>query len=321
LSPALAHAEPQRPFFVTASPEGTPWAEATQSTAARVSRQSGGRFKIRAIVGGTAGDETTTARQCANGKIFMWGGSAGALATIVPELNALELPFLLDGDNDQVDAVLRDPTVLALLARILARHGLVFYETLELGWRHFAGPRPMRAAADFVGLHPRSQPNPIHAAMWRALGTEPREISVIETLAALQGKIVDAFDNSPVYMFATSWYQQVTHYTLTSHVYQTGVVVLCKDALAGVPAKLRAQVLAGASDERKQGNAAIRKTTAQVLEQLGREGVKLVQPTAAERSALAALTRPARELYRKTASPLGRELLEAIERVIKPRKS
>ncbi len=313
-----AAAEPARKL-VTLATEGSPWGDGLAAFARDVSDGTRGRVKIALLLGGVAGDEVDAARACAAGKVFMWVGSAGAFAQVVPELNALELPFLFD-DDAEVDAALGGPA-LGILARALERRGLVLLPRFsEVGWRSFAGQRALRRTVDFQGLRARSQESPLHLETWRLLGAAPRAISVLETYSALQAGVVEAFDQSPLYMLATAWHQQARVYTLSRHIYQPGIAVVCKGVAAAISAQDR-RVLLEAGAARLGGVVGnVRALEAKVLEQLRGQGLQIVELTDAERAALRERTRPAFQTFRAGTSPLGRELLDALERAISARR-
>ncbi len=310
LSAGAAAAEPVRKI-VAAAPEGSPWADGVVAFARQVTERTSGRLKLRAVVGGLAGDEVETARACAQGKLFAWTGSAGGFGRVIPELDALELPFLFEPQTG-AEAIVQERS-LGPLVRAFERAGLVLSPQLtEVGWRSFAGPRALRTPEDFRGLRVRSQESPIHLAMWRALGARPKAISVLETLSALQSGFVEAFDQSPVYMFATSWYHQARAYSLSRHMYQPGVVTLCKGA--GLSRQDTILLLGLMGQLTRESIARLRALEGQVLTQLATEGVQIVELTPAERAVLRQRTRGVLGGFRESASPLGRELLDALLR-------
>ncbi len=312
LVPGLAAAEPTRKI-VCVGPEGSPWGDGIVKVAQRITAETRGRVKVRAVPGAVQGDEVDTARACAEGKLFMWAGSAGGFARVVPELNAIELPFLFEDDRQVTAALTGRP--LALLARAFERAGVQLAPHFsEVGWRSFAGPKALRTPEDLRGVRVRSQENPIHLDMWRALGAQPKAISVLETLSALQAGVVQAFDQSPVYMFATSWYQHARVYTMSRHIYQPGLAVLCKGAQGGLSAADRRLVLEVAVDELKASGARVRELDQQVMAQLRHEGMQIVELTSEERAALRGRTRPVIDNFRASTTPLGREILDAIQR-------
>lgn len=317
--PGQAAAE-RRGFLATAAPDETPWAEAARSVADRVTRQSRGKLRVRPSTGAAAGDEVETVRRCARGELLMWGGSAGALATQAPELAVFELPFLFASEAE-ADLVLRDGRVLDQLRRVLVPRGLVYYTGTELGWRSFAGRRPLAAPSDFAGLLARAQPSPLHLELWRALGAQPLGVAAGDTGAALQLRRVEAFDASPLYAFATSWYQHTSHFTLTRHVYQPAFVAFCPGALDELGPAERARTLEGAEEEREACNRRVRGLEAEVLEQLRQAEVRLVEVTPAERAELRRRTRRVHDLFRASTSAAGRALLARIEALLAGRRA
>lgn len=307
---APAGAEPRREIVPLVGPEGTPWADGVAEWVALVNRIARGR-RVRAVPGGVTGDEVETARQCAEGRLFGWAGSSGALGAIVPELNAIELPYLFEDERD-VDAVVQG-AVVEQLGRLLRKKGLELIGVTEVGWRSFGGKRPLRRPADFDGLRVRSQENPTHLEMWRLLGARPKQISVLETLSALQAGVVEAFDQSPVYTFATSWHTAIRTYSLSRHMYQLGVLVTCKGALATLDAPTRARMLDAGRGLLPGVTRRVRALTTDVLDQLRQERIDVLELTAQERAALRDRTRPAHEAFRGATSAAGRELLAALE--------
>ncbi len=305
-----AGAEPVRKA-VAAAPEGSIWGDDVIALARQITRQTAGRVKVRAVPGGVAGDEVETARACAEGKLFAWGGSAAGFAREIPELDLLELPFLFQ-DQAEADAILRDRP-LGPFGRDVARAGLLLIPQLgEVGWRSFAGKKPLRAPEDFRGLRVRSQESPVHLATWHALGARPKAISVLQTLSALQTGFVEAFDQSPVYMFATSWYHQARAYSLSRHMYQPSIAVLCKGAAAGISPEDWRLIVDLIGRTMRESVAKVRALEGQVLTQLATEGVQIVELTPAERAVLRQRTRGVLDGFRETTSPLGRELLDAL---------
>jgi TRAP-type C4-dicarboxylate transport system substrate-binding protein len=303
--------------IVAAAPEGTPWAElGTREVARQVTERSRGRIKLRVLVGGVAGDEVATAEKCARGEYFAWHGTVGALANVAPGLAALELPFLFR-DTSEVDAVMADPEVREAVDAAVSAAGLTRTAMIEVGWRHFVARKPLLSPDDFAGLQVRSQPSPLHQRMWQLLGARARPISVNETLGALQAGVVHGLDNSAVFLFAASWYQSLSVLTLSSHMYQPAIGVLCK----GVAARLgRADVAMFREVTRvltPQVIREVRRLEGEVLEALRREGMTLVELSPAQRERLATVTHATHAWFRSTTDARGRRLLAAIEKVLR----
>ncbi|MDB5106423.1 MAG: C4-dicarboxylate transporter substrate-binding protein [Fibrobacteres bacterium] len=291
--------------FVSIAPEGTPWSEQMTAMKNRVEKESGGRLVFKLYLGGQLGGEVETLRSLERGRIQAWGGSAGALAGLIPEMQMLELPYLFH-TLDEADYLL-DEVLFRPYSDLLSKKGLTLQSWNENGWRSIGSKqKPILTPADAKGLKARSQPSPIHLRMWKALGANPVAISVPEVLTSLQTGVVDAFDNSPLFTTATSWHTAIKHYSLTQHIYQPGAVIFNKAFLDKLPEDLRKILMGDAKAEAATGRAGVRALEPEVLKLMETEGVTVHRLTDAQRNAFAAVLEPLHEEFAKT---VGSDLL------------
>ena len=117
------------------APEGTPWADGLTRFASQVKADSQGRVDVRPFLGGVLGDENESVQSVQRGQIQGVGASTGALASIVPELNVLELPYLFKS-AEEADYVL-DKVVLSSVEKLFADRGLILGFWSENGYRCF----------------------------------------------------------------------------------------------------------------------------------------------------------------------------------------
>lgn len=302
---ASAAAAPVEVRFVSIAPEGTPWSEQLAAMKARVEKESGGRILFKLYLGGQLGGEVETLRSLQRGRVQAWGGSVGALAGMVPELQLTELPYLFH-TLEEADHVL-DEVLFKPYADLLAKKSLALQSWNENGWRHFGSKdKPILTPADLKGAKARSQPSPIHLRMWKALGANPVAISVPEVLTSLQTGVVDVYDNSSLFAMATSWHTATKHYSMTQHMYQAGAVVYNKGFLDKLPEDLRKILLGDAKAEAAFGRAGVRALEPEVLKLMETEGVKIHRSTEAERLAFAKVLEPLHDEFAKT---VGADLL------------
>ena len=234
-------------------PEGTPWHKWLDSVKARIERDSGGRIRMKVFLGGKLGGEKEMVEETRNGTLQLFAGSTGALATWVPELAALELPYLFasDAEADFVLDKVREPVAALLEAR-----GFKLVMWAENGWHGYGiQGRCVERPEDLAGLKMRAQESQVHIETYQAFGALPVVVPVPEVLSALQTGTVDGYSNTPLFSFATSWYQGITHYTYTKHIYQPAALVLSKRWHDGLPEDLR-RVLLDREDERAGRNSA-----------------------------------------------------------------
>jgi tripartite ATP-independent transporter DctP family solute receptor len=295
----------------TVAPEGTPWEKQLRSLRTHIEGASNGRIRVRAFMGGSLGGEKALVRRVSQGTLECFAGSTAALGSIVEELNVIEAPYLFD-DAAAADRVLDGPA-LPIVRESLQRHGFAFGLWAENGFRSwFTRERPIRTPADLRGLRMRSQEAAVHLDTYRAFGASPNAIDVTNVLTALQTGAVDGFDNTPLFAFATSWYQAARHLNLSQHSYQPGIVVYSQQWLSTLPPDLQQVLTNLPANLTTDGRNAVRRMDPILIQNLERAGITVHRPTAAEREQFAAIGRPLQDRVAGSSGPQGRALLRAL---------
>jgi tripartite ATP-independent transporter DctP family solute receptor len=300
--------------LASVAPDGTPWAEQLSIYKQRVEAESKGRLKIKPFLGGALGDENQTIGECRRGAIALWGGTTGALATSVPEISVLELPYLFK-DAAQADHVLDKVLGDEMKQRLVAR-GFVPLFWSENGFRSFGTKwAPVKAPSDLKGHKMRSQESLVHLEMYRAVGALPQPIAVTEVLPALQTGVVDGFDQTPLYTFAASWHLGIKHFTLSEHIYQPGLVLASKKEFDKLPADLQKILTADVAKITTDGRAAVREMAPLLVQNFAGAKIPVYRPSAAERAAFAKATASVQDTYVK-AVPTAKPLLASIKKAL-----
>src|SRR5262245_51110738 len=237
--------------IATVAPSGTPWAEQITKLKKQIKEATGGRIKVKAYLGGGLGDENSTAEATKRGTVECFGGSIGALASAVPELECIELPYLFP-DTTAADNVL-DNVIREDIDALLWERGYKLFFFSENGYRSIGSTFEIGHIKDLKGKKMRSQEARTHLDTWKAFGASPVPIAVTEVLSSLQTGVVDGFDNTPLFAFAASWYQGIKYFTLTEHIYQPGVVVLSRKFWESLPADLQGLLMDDPQKLAKQG--------------------------------------------------------------------
>lgn len=307
-SPALA--EDPKPLLIkvgSVAPEGTPWSDWLDGVKSRLEKDSGGRLKLKLFLGSKLGGEKEMVEETRNGNIGMFGGSAGALASFVPELAGIELPYLYASDAE-ADFVL--DKIRPNVTKLLEAKGFVMVMWGENGWHGYGiKGKCVEKPDDMKGLKMRSQESYVHMETYKAFGSSPVEMSTAEVLGALQTGTVDGYSNSPLLSQATSWYKGVTHYTYTRHIYQPGIVVMSKKLFDAQADDLKAMLLVR-TDERS-GIDGVRNLTAPLLENFVAAKKVVCKLTPEQTKLWQDKARPVWDLYAKK-SPGNKAMLDAI---------
>lgn len=303
--------EPIELKIATVAPEGTPWEKQLRTLKRHIETESAGRIKVRLFMGGSLGGEKTLVRRTASGSIQCFAGSTAALGSVVDELNVIESPYLFNNAGE-ADRVL-DGAARPLVETALRGGGFRFALWAENGFRSwFTRERVIATPGDLSGLRMRSQEASVHLATYRAFGATPVPIDVTNVLTSLQTGVVDGFDNTPLFAFATSWYQAVSHLTLSEHSYQPGIMVYSGTWFDGLPADLQTMLTNLPPELTTDGRAAVRRMDPVLISNLERAGVTVRRLSATERAAFAAVGRPVQDATAAEAGATGRALLAAL---------
>jgi tripartite ATP-independent transporter DctP family solute receptor len=308
--PAVAQ-EQFRMRLATVAPEGTPWEKQLRRLKQHIEQESGGRIRVQMFMGGSLGGEKALVRRTSQGSIEAFGGSTAALGTIVRELDVIEAPYLFD--NAEAADVALDGPAKQLVVDSLQQRGFVFGLWAENGFRSwFTRERPIVNPADLDGLRMRSQESEVHLATYRAFGASPVAIDVTNVLTSIQTGVVDGFDNTPIFAFASSWYQGARHLNLSEHSYQPGIVVYSKRWFDSLPADLQQVLVNVPADVTTDGRQQVRRMDPVLIRNLERYGITVHRPTPAERAAFAKIGRPVQDAAARRAGARARALLRAL---------
>jgi TRAP-type C4-dicarboxylate transport system substrate-binding protein len=299
------------------APEGTPWAAWLADYKKRTEKEAGGSLKMKLFLGGKLGGEKEMIEDAKRGgSVNIWGGSVGAMAAkYIPELNALELPYVFES-SEEVDYVLNEIT--ADVEKRLDKAGFKFIMWSENGWHGYAANKCLKTPADMKGLKMRSQESKVHMDTYKAFGASPVEMPVPEVLSALQTGVVDGYSNTPLFAFATGWYAATSHFSYTQHIYQPGLLVASKKWFNSLPKELQANL--SKKDGQAEGLAQIRALTQPLLENFGAAGKTVCHIDAAQKSAFVKAAKPAWNKFSKR-SKANKKMLNKILKAKKAYKA
>ena len=295
----------------TVAPPRTPWADLLKRYKKAVKKASEGRVKVKAYLGGKKGDEQSIVRQIFKGSLQGGGVSTGAMATLVKDIDVLELPYLFK-DFAEADRILDGPA-RPFVERMLEARGFKLLMYSENGYRSYGTKGSfIKSPADLKARKMRSQENQVHVETYRALGASPVTISVGEVLSSLNTGVVEGFDNTPLFTQAASWYQAVDHFSITDHIYQPAVIVANKAWFDGLPPDIQQALMAPARKLEAKGRKAVRALNPLLLKNFEQMGGKVYSLSGAEKEAFRKATRGVWDKRRQSLSADGKALFDAI---------
>lgn len=191
-----------------------------------VQTRSNGSLKVELFPDRQLGEERETIEGLQFGSIQMTVVATGPLTSFVPEIGAINLPFIFK-NSAHVYKVL-DGEVGQLFFKKLEPQGIIGLGWWESGWRHITSKEPIATPADMKGLKIRTMQNPIHIAAFKELGAAPTPMASGEMFTSLDQGIIDAEENPAIHIYSNSLWEVQKYVNLTGHLYSPNVVLFSK---------------------------------------------------------------------------------------------
>ncbi|MDO8720274.1 MAG: TRAP transporter substrate-binding protein [Polaromonas sp.] len=270
--------------------------------------KTGGKMKINAFWGGSAGGDLAAAQATRAGTQEIVCTSGSALVGIVKELGAFDLPFLFASEKEAY-AVMDGPAG-KYFNKKLEDAGLVNLAYWENGFRNLTNSkRPVARVEDFEGVKVRVMQNNIFLDTFKTLGANPLPMAFGEVFTALETKTIDGQEN-PFSTIETSKLNEVQKYlSVTRHAYSPFFVLYSKKLWDQLnpqeQAVLREAALAGQTVQRDASRA----QDAKSLATLKAKGMLVNEFSEAEKARVIAKIKP---VYDKHVPNIGAEAVNVM---------
>jgi TRAP-type transport system periplasmic protein len=225
------------------------------------------------------------------GTVDMTINSSSAMADLIPAIDALQLPFLINSYSDLARLAVT-PEAEALSAG-LAKKGAYALAIYGGGERHFLTiKRVVKSVADFKGLKTRVAPVRLHLDIWRALGANPTPMAYGEVYTALETGTIDAVETNISSILNEKYYEVGKHVLLDGHYFWPGLLMVNKARMDSLKPEYQAILRKAAKDIVKPQIQALDEYDHNAMEVLKKKGVEF-----------------------RTASP---EMLEQMRKAVEP---
>ena len=276
---------------------------------AKLEELSGGEYTGTQAPAGQLGGERDMIEGLQIGSLDVVITSTGPLGNFVPEVYALDLPFLFR-DYDHARAVLDGEIGQELLAKI-DENNLVGLAWSENGFRHVTNSqRPVRTPADLDGLKLRTMENKVHMEAFSQMGAAPTPMAFPELFTALQQGVVDGQENPVTVITASKFWEVQGHVSLTGHVYSPVAVLASPVLIDGLTDEQKGWFYEAAKASAAATRAEVNRLEDSGVALLRENGMEVI--TDIDKAPFAELAAPAYKIY---TDQYGPELVERIQAV------
>ena len=261
-----------------------------------VGKRTGGKIKIEQQPNAVMGGEVEMLKGMQLGTVDMAFITGAPLPTIVPEVGAVNIPFIFR-NVDHAHTVLDGPIGQAYLEKFKDK-GLVALAWGENGQRHITNSkRPITQPGDLKGLKLRVPQSEVMLLGFKTLGADVASLPFPQLYGALQSGQFDGQEN-PIATILSSKFAQVQKYlTLSGHVYDPAVIIVSSDVWADFKDDEKAALMEAAKAAAKASRAYAAEAERKGVETLRQQGMTVVEKI--DRAQFAAALAAARPEYDK----------------------
>jgi TRAP-type transport system periplasmic protein len=254
-----------------------------------VESRTNGALTIEIFYGGALGNPINRMDQMRNGTIQMSDASDGNYATIFPEIQVLNIPYLFATEQNAWE-VLDGPFGRKLAEDLRTKTGIRVLGWWESGgFKHFSSNKALRSPADFAGLKIRAL-GPLAVPLSEGLKASVVPIGFGELYTALSTGLVDVQENS-LSVFRLIRLQEVHKFILLSgHSYSVGVLGINNAFYIQLSPDERAAVDAAALKAIAFNRDGSRKAEQEAIAALRAAGIEFIELTSEQKQEFRRIT-------------------------------
>lgn len=206
------------------NPPGNPRSQGAVMFAELLKACTKGNMTVNVADSATMGDDVELLTSTAAGVIQLTANSQGAMGQIVPEINAIGLPFLF-ADSPTAWRVL-DGDVGVVLDEKAQAAGLKILAFWDNGIRHVSHlSKSIKTPEDLKGVKIRTPPDDMTIAIFNAFGANPAPLAWSELPSALQSGVFEAQENPLANIYSAKLHEITKFISLTGHKYEASPLV------------------------------------------------------------------------------------------------
>lgn len=209
----------------------SPWQKGAIVMADTINKEAKGKFKVDVFGNGVLNQKNWRVmfEQTQAGSNTIAIESVTALASIVPELGGINLPFMFQ-DFDHLDRFLQaNPAVLQKWLKKFEEKNLVVMAIAPRPFRQLINKTKLvKAPEDISGMKFRVPQNPMFVKVFESMGAKPVPMSSGEIYSAIQLGTVVGEDNSTPVVYDFKTHEVAKYMTIWNYMADASLVVINK---------------------------------------------------------------------------------------------
>jgi tripartite ATP-independent transporter DctP family solute receptor len=297
-----------RPLMIKASSSSAvnePPVKALEFFGKEVERQTHGRIGVDVYPNNALGNEREVVELTIIGAVEMVCPSNAPVATFVPEMMVLELPYLFR-DREHMYRVLDGP-IGQSFAEPLRERGLHLLGYFDVGLRHLmTKDKVVESMADMAGLKIRTMENSLHLRAFTAFGASPLPMAYGEVYTAMEQGVIDGAEAARSNYYAKRFYEVAPHWAEIGWMFLVSPLVMSEQFYQSLSAEDRSAVERAARKAIEFERQEYQRQGREALAKLEAEGVRITRPRRGE------FLEAAKEVWRASGDRVDLKLVDSI---------
>jgi tripartite ATP-independent transporter DctP family solute receptor len=199
-----------------------------------VKQKSNGKYQIEPAQERKLGGDKDMIEMAGAGAVEMGHSSSAVFDGFFPDLNALQMPFLINSYDSLQKVFLADYTMELL--KVVDKLNLHPLGLIENGYRHLGNNvRPINKPADLKGIKLRVAETKMHQEIFKGLGAIPVPISYGEIYTSLKTGVINGTEINATSASSEKLMEVISYFSLTGHFFWPSVVYINKNTWNSMP--------------------------------------------------------------------------------------
>jgi TRAP-type transport system periplasmic protein len=296
----------------TIAPRNSPFMRDFERLDKRLRQETSGGVRIRLYTSGTAGDERDMLRKMRTGQLDAAMITSDGLGLVLPEVNVLRAPGVVN-TYKQLEAVQK--VMLPEFDRNFEHKGFKLIAWGEAGEYHYFSREPVHQLADIRRMRPWLWPaSPIMRETWLAIGAVPVPLGMAEVYGAIQTRMVDLVESTPIAYMALQWHRtDLAYVTEQTSGVLVGAWLMNKSMFDKLKPEWQQSMMRLAEENNQATRLRTRDGDKKAYELLVKRGLKITKFTPSGQQQLATIQKQVRE--RLTGRVYSADLLARVLQV------
>ena len=258
------------------APAGSSWMKVLNAWNQTLQEKTDGKLKMRFYPGGSQGDERDFVRKMRVGQLDGGVVTMTGMSLLVPAMNVLVLPGLLETYEklDRARVKMADQ-----FADMFDKEGFELVGWGDAGKTRLFSVKPIVRPSDIKAMRPWAwKDDPIFVEFYQVIGASAVRLGVPEVYPALQTRMVDVVSSSAITAVSFQWYTRVKYMTAHNSAIIVGGTMMRKDKFDELPPDLQEIFESTGARAHELLNRVVRKEDQKAYDVVMSKGIQPVEP-------------------------------------------